>query len=192
MELTVTQSTNISIIAQILTGLVGIDGLFKQLEPIHKILQSVLGLEVIVQIVELLYYIFLIRTAQIENMAAIRYFDWVFTTPTMLITTIVYFTYEKYIEEFKLSKTEDQKIKAEKQLKNLKLFDFIKQNKTDVLAIVICNFFMLIFGYLGEIGYADKFTSCLFGFAFFFVSFYVIYDKYAKFSVTGNKMFKLL
>jgi hypothetical protein len=188
----VAQSTDISIIAQLLTGAVGIDGLFKKIHPTHQILQNVLGLEMLVQVVELLYYIFLIRTAQLENMASIRYFDWVFTTPTMLITTVIYFTYEKYIEEFNSTKSDEEKNKVEKKLQNLKIFDFIKDNRNDILTIVICNFLMLLFGYLGEIGYGDKFVSCLFGFAFFFMSFYVIYDRYAKFSVTGNKMFKLL
>jgi hypothetical protein len=192
MKNIVAQSTDISIIAQIITGAIGIDGLFTKLDPTHQILQSVLGLEMGVQVVELLYYIFLIRTAQLENMASIRYLDWVFTTPTMLITTIVYFTYEKYIEQFNSAKTEDEKLKYEKQLQNLKFFDFISENQNDVLSIVICNFFMLVFGYLGEIGYADAFVSALFGFAFFFMSFYTIYDKFAKFSIIGNKMFKLL
>ena len=74
----------------------------------------------------------------------------------------------------------------------MSFFKFFQDNKTNISIIVICNFFMLLFGYLGEIGYVDMFSSVVFGFLFFMMSFYVIYDKYAKFSIIGNNMFTLL
>lgn len=185
-------STDLSIVAQIITGIFGIHGLFQQLEPIHQILKTVLGLEMIVQVVELFFYIMIIRNLPVSNMAYVRYYDWFFTTPAMLITTVIYFKYEQYIEEFKNSKNSNNSILLKSNLSNMNLFDFLKENKLDVSTIVICNFFMLLFGYLGEIGAADTFISCVFGFAFFLMAFYVIYDKFAKFSKIGNKMFKLL
>lgn len=182
-------STDLSILAQIITGIFGFKGLFEKLDPQHEILRSILGFEMIVQIIELAFYIMILRKFPIDNMASVRYFDWVITTPVMLITTIVYFTYEQYIEQIKqLDNTNLYKDK----LINMKFFDFILQNKNDVIIIVICNFFMLLFGYLGEIGATDLFSACVFGFAFFLMSFYIIYDRYAKFSTVGNKMFSLL
>lgn len=188
----VNTSTDISILVQIITGIVGIDGIFKKLDPIHRILQYVLGFELSVQAFELLYYIYLIKPASIESMASIRYFNWVFSTPVMLITTITYFKYEELLEKFKTTENKNEKLKFKQQLENLKFFDFLKENKNNIITIVICNFFMLLFGYLGEIGYSDTLTTAIFGFAFFFMSFFIVYDKYAKFSIIGNKMFTLL
>jgi len=186
-------STNLSIIAQIITGIVGIDGLFRKLPDIHRILTSILGLETLVQVIELLFYIFIIRSSPLQNMASIRYFDWVITTPTMLITTITYFTYEKYLEKYNnLNDKDPLKQESKEQLKNLKFFEFVKDNKSNILTIVICNFFMLLLGYFGEIGYIDTWSSVIMGFVFLAMSFYVIYDKYAKFSQIGTKMFILL
>jgi len=186
-------STNLSIIAQIITGIVGIDGLFRKLPDIHRILTSILGLETLVQVIELLFYIFIIRSSPLQNMASIRYFDWVITTPTMLITTIPYFTYEKYLEKYNnLNDKDPLKQESKEQLKNLKFFEFVKDNKSNILTIVICNFFMLLLGYFGEIGYIDTWSSVIMGFVFLAMSFYVIYDKYAKFSQIGTKMFILL
>jgi hypothetical protein len=182
-------STDLSILAQFITGIFGIKGLYVELDPINQILKSILGLELIVQIIELGFYMFILRKLSLEAMASIRYFDWFITTPTMLITTIIYFKYEEYIEKFKnLDNSEFYK----KKLENLKFFEFIKENKEDVITIVICNFLMLLFGYLGEIGVIDIFSACVFGFVFFLMSFYVIYSKYAKFSKIGNQMFILL
>lgn len=192
MPLIVNTSTDLSIIVQIITGIVGIDGLFQKLQPIHQILQSILGFEVFVQAIELLFYIFYIRTSPLEFMAGIRYFDWVITTPTMLITTITYFTYEKYLEKYNSSNDNNVKSKYKNKLEQMSFFKFFQDNKTNISIIVICNFFMLLFGYLGEIGYVDMFSSVVFGFLFFMMSFYVIYDKYAKFSIVGNNMFTLL
>ena len=192
MTQTVRNSVDISIIAQIITGAVGIDGLFKKLEPMHSILQDVLGFEILVQAIELLYYIFIIRTSTLENMASIRYFDWVITTPVMLITTVVYFTYERYLENYNNAQTEIEKKEFKNKLENLKFFKFIKENKTNIFLIIVCNFFMLFFGYLGEIKYDNIYTAFSFGTAFFLMSFYIIYDNYARFSKIGNNMFKLL
>lgn len=186
-------STDLSIIVQIITGIVGIDGIFRKLPDIHHILVNILGLELFVQIIELLFYIFIIRSAPLNNMASIRYFDWVITTPIMLITTITYFTYEKYLEQFtKLNNDDPLKNNLKKQLENFTFLQFLKDNKSNISTIVICNFFMLLFGYLGEIGYIDILSSFLFGFVFLAMSFYVIYDEYAKYSQIGVKMFLLL
>lgn len=192
MQNIVNTSTDLSIIVQVITGIIGIDGIFKKIPLIHQILQSVLGLELFVQFVELLFYIIYIRLSPLKDMASIRYFDWVITTPTMLITTITYFTYEQYLEKYESSKNTDEKNIYKEKLEQLKFFDFIKKNKENIITIVVCNFFMLLFGYLGEIGYSDLLSSSLFGFGFFFMTFYVIYDKYAKFSKIGVKMFKFL
>lgn len=51
-------------------------------------------METLVQALELCFYIYLLRIP-VMNMATIRYFDWIITTPTMLITIIMYLEYKK-------------------------------------------------------------------------------------------------
>ena len=51
-------STNINIIIQLLTGFVGLNGLFINLPEEHKILNNILTLEMIVQLIELFYFKF--------------------------------------------------------------------------------------------------------------------------------------
>jgi len=185
-------STDISIIAQIITGIIGLRGLFETLKPQHKILQTILGFEMLVQFIELIFYIFILRSLSINYMASARYFDWIITTPTMLITTIAYFKYEQNIELLKNSKNSEEQNNTKNKLNNMKFIDFLIENKDNIMTIVICNFFMLLFGYLGEIGLIDMFSATIFGFIFFLMGFYVIYDKYAKFSKIGNQMFSIL
>jgi bacteriorhodopsin len=107
-------------------------------------------------------------------MASIRYFDWFITTPTMLLTSIIYFQYEEYKEK-----------EYKKDLMNLTLISFIKENKENIIFIMICNFLMLLFGYLSEINYLDKTIGFVIGFIFFYLCFNNIYNYYAKKSKRG-------
>ena len=171
-------TTNLSIVIQIITGLVSFNGIFLELPDKHKILNEILALETFVQAIELFFYIYFLRALAVKyvhKMASIRYFDWAVTTPTMLLTTIIYFKYEEYIE------------KAEE--KALTFWDFLQDNTQNIITIVICNFLMLLFGYLGEIGLIDMTLSIVLGFAFFAYSFYVIYRDYAIKSQNSLKLF---
>jgi hypothetical protein len=171
-------STKTSILVQFITLLIGIRGLFFTLPIEHKVLQEVLGVEMFVQIVELLFYIFIIIRLKLDTLSATRYFDWVITTPIMLITTIVYFKYEEFIE-----KGSDQKL----------LFrEFLQENTSNIRTIIICNFLMLLFGYLGEINVLDRYTASILGFVFFIAAFYTIYINYAINSKIGKQIFNIL
>jgi len=96
----------------------------------------------------------------------------------MLITTIVYFKYEEFIERG--------------LNKNLSFKDFINENISNIRIIVLCNFLMLLFGYLGEINVLDRYTASILGFVFFIAAFYTIYINYAINSQTGRRLFKIL
>jgi bacteriorhodopsin len=171
-------STIISIIIQILTGLVGVSGLVINIPEKHKILQSVLTLEVIVQFFELIFYIFVLQSmsiTELPQMAATRYLDWFITTPTMLLTTILLFKYEEYIEN--------------NIQKKLDFWDFLKTDTNNILIIFVCNFLMLFFGYLGEIDIINMTLSLFIGFLFFGITFYFIYINYAVKSKNATKLF---
>lgn len=171
-------TTDLSIIVQLITGIIGLQGLFINLSEKHQILHSVLTLETIVQCIEFFFYIYFLRSMSItalEEMAAFRYFDWVITTPTMLLTTIIFFKYEEYLE----NNVEEK----------LEFWDFVKTHKENIIIIFVCNFFMLLFGYLGEIGAMDMKLSLILGFIFFGMTFYTIYKNYAIHSNDAMKLF---
>jgi hypothetical protein len=172
-------STNLSIFIQIVTGLLSIQGIFIPLLDKHLVVREILVLETIVQIVELFFYFFFLRsmaTTALPQMAATRYFDWVITTPTMLLTTIIFFKYQEHLED--LSKKE-----------KLTFWGFVKENKKNIFLIFLSNFLMLAFGYLGEIQAIRMDVSLALGFFFFAYTFYIIYSKYAINSKQSLKMF---
>lgn len=171
-------TTDASILIQIITGIIGIQGIFLYLTDKHLILREVLTLEMIVQFVQLFFYIYFLRamaTTALPDMAAMRYFDWFITTPTMLLTTIIFYKYEEHLE-----KNIDKK---------LEFWTFVKDHKDNIITIFVCNFFMLLFGYLGEIGVIDMTSSLSIGFLFFGMTFYIIYKNYAIHSQNAMKLF---
>lgn len=170
-----------SIYAQVVTGILGFAGLEIKLENKHNILEKALELELIVQVIELAFYIFFLRKLAVENMAAVRYFDWVITTPIMLFTTVVYFKYEEYIENSQY-----------KLLESLTLRSFFNENKDDVQNIMLFNFLMVLFGYLGETGKIGKIEGFVLGTIFFLMAFRIIYTKFAEKSKIGKAMFQIL
>lgn len=159
LNISVATSTILSIFAQLIIGVISIHGLSMKLHDDDIILKEILIMETVVQFIELCFYIYLLRIP-LMNMATIRYFDWIITTPTMLLTIIMYFEYKK-------------------QDKKIRFLDFIKQNYQTIMVIFLCNWCMLLFGYLGETEQIDLMTSSLFGFIFLIINFYIIYVKYA-------------
>ena len=171
-------STDLSILIQIITGIIGVQGIFLYLSDKHLILRDVLKLEMTVQFVELFFYIYILRTMAsngLSQMASVRYFDWVITTPTMLLTTIIFYKYEEYLEQ--------------ESDKTLQFWSFIKEHKDNIITIFVCNFLMLLFGYLGEINVIDMTSSLTFGFIFFGMTFYTIYKNYAVKSKNAKELF---
>ena len=62
-------------------------------------------------------------------------------------------------------------------------------------AFAFCSYYILrplgalIFGYLGETEFINKFASLTFGFIPFILYFWLIYENYAKYSNFGKKLF---
>jgi bacteriorhodopsin len=174
---TLKASTDISIVVQAVTTLVGILGIQESLPKHHEILIKLLKIEVFVQIVEIAMYIYLLRGSDLHSMATNRYYDWIITTPVMLFTTVVYFEYEKRMERGDLSE--------------FSLRDFTKSNKTQIITIIGLNMLMLFYGYLGETGKMDLYTSNALGFFAFAVYFYIIYKDFAIYSRRGKQLFNI-
>lgn len=171
------QTLNFSISIQIITGLIEFFTLFIQVKPVIIFLKQLLLIEFIVQIIELTFYIWLfVNLGNVANITSKRYADWIITTPTMLFTLIMYLIYTK-------TKNKEQ----------LNLYESFKQNKETIFIIVLLNLIMLIFGYLGETqqfsNLQNKFLYLTFGFIPFLIYFWLIYDRYAKYTDFGKKLF---
>lgn len=97
MENLVRYTTFLSIFVQLLTGVVGGYALTKVVPPEHAALQISLTIEMLVQAIELGFYVWLVYHFDVATMAATRYFDWIFTTPLMLVSLLLYFKYEDHL-----------------------------------------------------------------------------------------------
>ena len=170
-----------SLILQIITGLIPIPGLYIKLQQKDKILTDILLLETVVQFIELLFYVWIaFSILNVKQMASRRYIDWIITTPTMLLSTIMFMKYQ------------EQKEKNELESKPLTTRNFINENKDNIIKIFGFNFLMLVFGYLGEINTISKYISIPIGFGFFYKTFEIIYNNYANFTNKGKKLFAFI
>ena len=177
----VKSTTQLSVIAQLIISLISIRGIFLKVDEKHKILTQILKIETVVQYIELIFYIYFLKqfdVTPLSNMARIRYYDWFFTTPTMLISTVLYFKYEEHIQNNSPG--------------TLDFFTVFKKEQSNIINIVISNFFMLLSGYLGEKNIINKKFAIPLGFVFFANTFNVIYKNYAIKSTNGKKIFNIL
>jgi bacteriorhodopsin len=169
-------SVYLSLLIQIFTGL--FDYYVIQLNIPNKIiiLKKLLIMELIVQIVEGIFYIWLaINISSVANITPHRYYDWYLTTPTMLVTLCVYLIYLRNEEENK--ETEHSLVKI------------VYDNLNTLIPIIFLNFVMLTAGFLTEIKKLSRTPGVLFGFIPFLIYFYLIYENYAKFSQYGSQIF---
>jgi hypothetical protein len=174
-----------SLLVQIITAIIDLYILTLNIPKPYLILKQLLILEVIVQIVEGTFYVWLATSFQtIENITPYRYFDWFITTPTMLITLTIYLIYLNDYENDKKKDKNDIDID-----KNDDFFKILKNNSTTITYIIILNAIMLTFGLLNEFNILNKYVAVFCGFIPFTILFYLIYDNYAKYSVQGTTLF---
>ena len=78
-----------SLLIQIITAIVDTWALTWHIKPQYKILTQLISLELIVQIVEATFYVWLVyNISSVNNITPKRYYDWFITTPTMLFTIL--------------------------------------------------------------------------------------------------------
>jgi len=149
-KITVKNTVGFSLLVQVITGIISLHGLFITLPEKDKILTDVLKLETVVQFIELMFYIWIAKSAvRLKSMTSRRYIDWVITTPTMLLSTVIFMKYQEVKEQ---SKLEDTPVKT---------MDFLKENKTTITFMLVYNFAMLLLGYLGERNVLSKYISTI-------------------------------
>ncbi len=151
------ESAHFSLMVQLITTCIDVWGLKLPVEPRYKILKELLQLEIVVQIVEFLFYIWLVRNVKtITNITPYRYLDWMITTPTMLIQLMAFLKYDKTI---------DTRL-------------FIQKYKREVSQILLLNWTMMIIGLLGETKQISMNTASAVGFFPFVMYFNLIYQKF--------------
>lgn len=161
----VKQTVFLSLVAQIITTLVGLIALTNELHYQDRVLHEILGLEVLVQIIEAIFYVwfafFFRKNMTRVDIAKYRYYDWVFTTPMMLLSTAVFFAYQAGTQ----SGTPIYSVRG-----------FFQKHGRDFGWMAIYNVLMLFFGYLHEIGVLSLLSSNSIGFVFFGLAFYKLYE----------------
>lgn len=123
-------------------------------------IRNILNLETCISVVAAFYYGKFVDDLEVdidyEKINVTRYVDWSITTPIMLLVLVLAFNYNN-------------------KKGPVSFINF--------LIILFFNYFMLGFGYLGEVGTLDKTSANGLGFLGFFGLYYFIYKKY----IAGKK-----
>jgi hypothetical protein len=166
-------SLGFSIIIQIFTGVFDIFALFMKVPLAANIIKQLLILELLVQVIEGSFYFWLFYNFdKITNVTPKRYIDWFITTPTMLVTLIIYLIY--------LNNKADS---------NLEFFQVFYENFNTIISILFLNWLMLLFGYLGEINIIPTLLGVFLGFIPFLIYYYLIFINYVNFDNYGWQLF---
>ena len=166
----------ISIIVQIITGIIEVSAFFVKVPNIYLLIRQLLILELIVQFLEGMFYFWLAYNfTKVLNVTPKRYIDWVITTPTMLITLMLYLIY--------LNK------RLENKTNELDFFALVKDNANIFIPVVLLNWLMLLFGYLGEMKIIPILLGVFLGFIPFLMYYYIIYVNYVNQNTNGHLLF---
>lgn len=148
-------SAQLSLLIQLVTGVIDAYGLTIDVPPDKNIFRELLKIELGVQTVEFVYYVWLVSNLSNPSITITRYIDWFITTPTMLLTLMA------YLEQ-----------------KSSSVQEFYAKHKHFILEVLGLNMLMLVIGLLGETGVISSTTSVLIGFVPFVIYFYMIREKF--------------
>lgn len=165
-----------SIVVQVITGIIELFTLFVKTPPSMTLIKQLLGLEVAVQVVEGGFYAWLYNNINtIKNITPKRYADWAITTPTMLITMVAYIIY----------------LNNKTTTDSLSLVQILRENAGPFVQILVLNWLMLLFGYLGEIGVISMIAGVIIGFVPFIAYFYIIYANFLNQTASSSTSIKI-
>ena len=150
----------ISLVVQLVIGIIDYLAINIKLSPKDEFLKDLLRVELVVQVLEFIFYIWLIYyfSKVSQNITPARYLDWAITTPLMLITLSGFLKHDDN--------------------NPTRLSDFLSDHKGSIITIVLLNAAMLFFGFIGELGYLNVYTSTALGFIPFFLNFKYIKDTF--------------
>ena len=166
----------ISIIVQIITGIIDIAAFFVKVPTIYSLIRQLLIIELVVQFFEGTFYFWVAYNfTKVLNVTPKRYIDWAITTPSMLITLMIYLI---YLSERVKNKTNE-----------LDFFTLFKNNLNIFIPVVLLNWLMLLFGYLGEMKIIPVLLGVFLGFIPFLIYYYIIYVNYVTQKGSANLLF---
>lgn len=150
----------ISLLVQFIVGVIDYLAINIKVGPNDEILRDLLKVELFVQSIEFIFYIWLIYyfSRVSRNITPFRYLDWSITTPLMLITLSAYLSHDGN--------------------KPTRLRDFLSDNTGSIIKIVLLNAAMLVFGLIGEFGLLSAYTSTALGFIPFILNFKYIKETF--------------
>jgi bacteriorhodopsin len=150
----------ISLVIQLVVGIIDYLAINIHINQKDEILKDLLTLELFVQGIEFVFYVWLIYyfSKVSRNITPVRYLDWAITTPLMLITLSAFLNHDGNTPS--------------------RLSDFISNNVGPIVKIVLLNGTMLMFGLIGELGYLSHYTSTALGFIPFVLNFKYIKETF--------------
>ena len=176
----VKDSLVLSFFVQIITLIIGLLIVFlTNVTQSNTLIREALILENLVQIIEGSFYIWFIyfytKNVDKEDIARYRYYDWFFSTPIMIISTVAYFHYNNT-----------------KLISTSSLISFVKTNIEKISELLFYNFNMLFVGYLQELKLITLTISTIVGFFFFGLLFYKMFIYYVKNNSANYLIFYLM
>ena len=147
-----------SLVVQLIVGFIDYWAINIKTSEKDQLLKDLLKVELFVQAIEFIFYVWLIFYFSSQNITPFRYLDWGITTPLMLITLSAFLKHD--------GSTKDR------------LSDFLSKHKKSVVKIVVLNSAMLLCGLLGEFGYLSAYTAAALGFIPFVLNFKYIKDTF--------------
>jgi bacteriorhodopsin len=141
-------------------GVIDYMAINKKVNPEDDFLKDLLKVELAVQIIEFIFYIWLIYYlgGTSHNITPFRYLDWAITTPLMLITLSGFLNHDGST--------------------TTRLGDFLSNHAGSIIKIVLLNATMLLCGLIGEFGYLSHYMSTALGFIPFVINFKYIKDAF--------------
>ncbi len=163
-------SAQLSLLIQFVTGVIDVYGLSIIVPESKQIFRELLQIELGVQVVEFVYYVWLVlnlANSKIKNITVTRYIDWFITTPTMLLTLMAY-----------LEHPGSRDIRT-----------FYIKHKRFVHEVFALNATMLVLGLLGELNIISNQLAVFLGFIPFAYYFHIIHREFMRKDSTPDQKF---
>lgn len=199
-----------SLFVQFVIGVIDYLALNTEVSPNNELLKDLLKVELFVQVIEFIFYVWLILyfSKVSQRITTFRYLDWAITTPLMLITLSAFLHHEgtapSRLSDFLSNHTGSITIIVLLDRRTFKMGAFGARILYDSAAFrpweVIngrlwrpfiiftgLNAAMLLFGFIGELGYLTPSVSTALGFIPFALNFKYIKDTFLPSSDDKSK-----
>lgn len=167
-----------SIVVQLILLVVLAYNVDMPVSPELAVLREAFRFEYYVSIIEFLGYLLIgYMLFQKKSVTVYRYADWFITTSILLISLSYVFLYRLYKEKDK-----------SKELTNKYIFD---EYRPVLQSLFLSNFFMLLFGFLGEMKKIPYFIGFILGMICFIITFTTLSNNFVKENKANDDLFTI-